>query len=44
VDGEPFAHGDVITAALMSCENATSGIICRAVESGHGFSISREKP
>lgn len=41
-DSEPLAYGDVITAGPMRCESAESGITCRDVESGHGFSISRE--
>jgi hypothetical protein len=35
-------YGDAITAGPMRCESAQSGITCRDVESGHGFSISRE--
>ena len=41
-DGEPLAYGDAITTGLLRCESAQSGITCRDVESGHGFSISRE--
>jgi hypothetical protein len=40
--GEPLAYGDAIAAGQMRCESAQSGITCRDVESGHGFSISRE--
>jgi hypothetical protein len=40
--GEPLAYGDAIAAGPMRCESAQSGITCRDVESGHGFSISRE--
>ena len=39
---EPLAYGDAITAGPIRCESAQSGITCRDVESGHGFSISRE--
>jgi hypothetical protein len=38
----PLAYGEAITAGSMRCESAQSGITCRDVESGHGFSISRE--
>ena len=41
-DTEPLAYGDAITAPPLRCESAPSGITCRDVESGHGFSISRE--
>jgi hypothetical protein len=41
-DTEPLAYGDAITAGPIRCESAQSGITCRDVESGHGFSISRE--
>jgi hypothetical protein len=41
-DSEPLAYGDAITAGPLRCESAQSGITCRDVESGHGFSISRE--
>ena len=41
-DSEPLAYGDAITAGPLRCESAESGITCRDVESGHGFSISRE--
>ena len=39
---EVLAYGDAITAGSMRCESAESGITCRNVESGHGFSISQE--
>jgi hypothetical protein len=35
-----LAYGDSITAGPMRCESAESGITCRDVESGHGFTIS----
>jgi hypothetical protein len=41
-DSEPLAYGDAITAGPLRCESAQSGITCRDVESGQGFSISRE--
>jgi hypothetical protein len=40
--GEPLAYGEAITAGPMRCESAESGMTCRDVGSGHGFSISRE--
>jgi hypothetical protein len=38
----PLAYGEAITAGSIRCESATSGINCRDVASGHGFSVSRE--
>jgi hypothetical protein len=40
--GEPLAYGDAIAAGPMRCVSAQSGITCSDVESGNGFSISRE--
>jgi uncharacterized protein DUF6636 len=40
--GEPLAYGEAITAGPMRCDSAESGMTCRDVGSGHGFSISRE--
>jgi hypothetical protein len=40
--GEPLAYGEAITAGPMRCESAESGMTCRDVGSGHGFSISRQ--
>jgi hypothetical protein len=40
--GEPLAYGEAITAGPMRCESAESGMTCRDVGSGRGFSISRE--
>src|SRR3954454_7242066 len=40
--GEPLSYGETITAGRLRCESARSGITCRDVESGHGFTISRE--
>ena len=40
--GEPLAYGEAITAGPMRCESAESGMTCRDVGTGHGFSISRE--
>ena len=38
----PLAYGEAITAGPIRCESAQSGVTCRDVESGRGFSISRE--
>lgn len=38
----PLAYGDAIKAGSIRCESVQSGINCRDLESGHGFSISRE--
>jgi hypothetical protein len=35
-------YGEAITAGVLRCESAQSGIACRDVQTGHGFSISRE--
>lgn len=39
---EPLAYGQSIAAGLLRCESAESEISCRDVESGRGFTISRE--
>jgi hypothetical protein len=38
----PLAYGDAITAGPIRCESVESGVTCRNVESGQGFSVSRE--
>jgi hypothetical protein len=40
--GEPLPYGQALLAGPIRCESAQSGITCRDVESGYGFSISRE--
>lgn len=35
-----LAYGDSMTSGPMRCESEKSGITCRDLESGHGFSIS----
>jgi len=37
---EVLPYGDSITAGVLQCESAESGITCRDVQTGHGFSIS----
>ena len=39
---EVLPYGDSITAGVLRCESAKSGITCRDVQTGHGFSISLE--
>jgi hypothetical protein len=39
---EVLPYGDSITAGVLRCESAKSGISCRDVQTGHGFSISRQ--
>lgn len=40
--GEPLPYGQSIAAGLLRCESAESGITCRDVETGRGFSISQQ--
>jgi hypothetical protein len=37
---EVLPYGDSITAGVLQCESAESGITCRDVQTGQGFSIS----
>jgi hypothetical protein len=39
---EVLPYGESITAGVLRCESAESGITCRDVETRQGFSISRE--
>lgn len=39
---EVLPYGESITAGVLRCESAESGITCRDVQTGHGFSISRQ--
>lgn len=41
-DGDPLPYGSSISAGLLRCESAESGITCRDTESGRGFSLARE--
>ena len=38
--GDPLPYGQSIAAGLLRCESAESGISCRDVETGRGFSLS----
>ncbi|MCV6980694.1 hypothetical protein H7I53_10745 [Mycolicibacterium pulveris] len=40
--GGPLAYGQSHTDGVLRCDSAMSGITCRDVETGRGFSISRE--
>jgi hypothetical protein len=40
--GGPLAYGDAVAIGKLRCESAQSGMTCRDVETGHGFSIARE--
>jgi hypothetical protein len=39
---EVLPYGESITAGVLECDSADSGFTCRDVETGHGFSISRQ--
>jgi hypothetical protein len=39
---EVLPYGESITAGVLACDSAASGFTCRDVETGHGFSISRQ--
>lgn len=39
--GDTLSYGQAITAGPIRCDSAESGITCRDVDSGHGFSLSR---
>ena len=38
--GEPLAYGQSISAGVLRCDSAESGITCRDTKSGHGFAIA----
>jgi hypothetical protein len=40
--GKPLAYGQSVTAGLMQCDSAESGVTCRDTATGHGFTIARE--
>ncbi len=40
--GDPLDYGKSIGAGLLRCESEESGMTCRDVESGRGFSISKQ--
>ena len=39
---EVLPYGESLMAGVLRCESAESGITCRDVQTGHGFSLSRE--
>jgi hypothetical protein len=41
--GEPLPYGGTITIGLIRCESAPSGVSCRDIASGNGFSMSRQE-
>jgi hypothetical protein len=41
--GPALSYGDSITAGVLRCDSAETGITCRDVQTAHGFSISRER-
>jgi hypothetical protein len=40
--GAPLAYGRSVSAGILQCDSAESGITCRDTETGHGFAIARE--
>jgi hypothetical protein len=40
--GQPLAYGRSISAGVLVCDSAESGITCRDMKAGHGFAIARE--
>jgi hypothetical protein len=40
--GQVLDYGQAISAGLLRCESAESGVTCRDVETGRGFTLSRE--
>ena len=40
--GDELAYGQSIAAGLLRCESEESGMSCRDVESGRGFTLSKE--
>jgi uncharacterized protein DUF6636 len=40
---EVLPYGSSIAAGVLECESAESGVTCRDVDTGHGFSISRQE-
>jgi hypothetical protein len=39
---EVLPYGDSVSAGVLRCESAESGITCRETKTGHGFSIATE--
>ena len=40
--GQELAYGQSISAGLLRCDSSESGVTCRDVETGRGFTLSRE--
>lgn len=41
-NSDALAYGDSISAGVLRCTSAESGITCNDTRSGHGFTISRQ--
>jgi len=41
--GDPLDYGQSMTNGVMSCTSVESGVTCRDMSSGHGFTISRQE-
>jgi len=41
-DGEPLPYGQSIAAGLLRCESEQSGMSCADIETGRGFTISKQ--
>jgi hypothetical protein len=41
-DGNALPYGQSISAEVLRCDSAESGITCRDTTTGHGFAIARE--
>ncbi len=37
-----LAYGESITAGVLRCTSVESGMTCRELQKGHGFTISRQ--
>lgn len=40
--GDPLPYGQSIAAGLLRCESEESGMSCRDIETGRGFTLSKE--
>ena len=40
--GKPLDYGQSVSAGVMLCDSAESGITCRDTKTGYGFAIARE--
>jgi len=41
--GPPLDYGESIAAGLLRCESEQSGMTCRDIETGRGFTLSQER-